>query len=98
MHQTFSLKHIFHKSLEYAKNFFACFVNLEKAYGRVRGDMLWKVLQNYGSIDGPLLIVLKSLICQPEVYVRVNGKQSKSFYLGVGLRRRCVLSPLLFII
>ena len=49
----------------------------------------------YG-IDGHLLMTIKSLYCQPEVCVRVNGKQLKSF--GVGLRQECILSPLLFII
>ena len=30
--------------------------------------------------------------------VRVNGKQSKPFHVGVGLRQGCVLSPLVFIV
>ena len=44
----------------------------------------------------------RSLYCKPEVFVRVNGKQSQSFHAGVTLRQvlclRCVLPPLLFII
>ena len=38
----------------------------------------------------------KLLYCQPEFGVCVNGKQSKSVHVGVGLRQRYVLSPLLF--
>ena len=51
--QIFSLKQIFDKSWEYNKEFFACFVDLEKAYDRVSQDKLWKVLREYG-VDGQL--------------------------------------------
>ena len=92
--QIFTLKQIFEKSWEYAKDLFACFVDLEKAYDRIPRDKLWRVLQEYGQ----LLQAIKSFYCQPEVCVRVNRMQSKPFRVGVGLRQGCVLSPLLFII
>ena len=95
--QIFTLKQIFEKSWEYGKDLFECFVDLEKAYDRVPRDKLWKVLQEYG-VDGQLLRAIKSFYCRPEVCVRVNGKQSKPFHVGVGLRQGCVLSPLLFIV
>ena len=88
---------IFEKSWEYGKNLFACFVDLEKAYDRVPRDKLWKVLQEYG-VNGQLLRAIKSFHCRPEVCAWVNGKQSKLFHLGIGLRQECVLSPLLFIV
>ena len=95
--QIFTLKQIFKKSWEYGKDLFACFVDLEKAYDRVPQDKLWTVLQEYG-VNGQLLCVIKSFYCRPEVCVRVNGKQSKPFHVGVGLRQGCVLSSLLFIV
>ena len=97
MDQIFTLRQIFEKSWENAKDVFACFADLEKAYDRVPRDKLRRVLQEYG-IDGHLLMAIKSLYCQLEVCVCVNGKQSKSFHMGVDLRQGCVLSPLLFII
>ena len=54
-------------------------------------------MQEYG-INGQLLRAIKSFYCRPEVCVRVNGKQSKPFHVGVELRQGCVLSPLLFIV
>ena len=95
--QIFTLKQIFEKSWEYGKDLFACFVDLEKAYDRVPRDKLWKVLQEYG-VNGQLLRAIKSSYGRPKVCVRVNGKQSKPFHVGVGLQQGCVLSPLLFIV
>ena len=95
--QILTLKQIFEKSWEYGKDLFACFVDLKKAYDRVPRDKLWKDLQENG-VDGQLLRAIKSFYCRPEVCVRVNGKQSKPFHVGVGLRQGCVLSPLLFIV
>ena len=43
--QIFAQEQIFEKSWEYAKNVFACFVDLEKTYDRVAQDKLWTVLQ-----------------------------------------------------
>ena len=96
-HQVFTLKQIFEKSSEYGKDLFACIVELEKAYDRVPRNKLCKVFQEYG-VDGQLLRAIKSFYCRPEVCVRVNGKQSKPFHVGVGLQQGCVLSPLLFIV
>ena len=47
---------------------------------------------------GICLMALMSLYCQLGVCVLVNGKQSKSFHVGVGLWQECGFSPLLFII
>ena len=94
--QIFTLKQIFENFWEYGSDLFACFVDLEKAYDRVPRDKLWKVLQEYG-VDSQLLRAIKSFCCRPEVCVRVNGKQSRPFHVGVGLRQRVrfVTSPFL---
>ena len=95
--QVFTLKQIAEKSWEHGKDFFACFVDFEKAYDRVPRDKFWKVLQEYG-VDRQLLRAIKSFFCKPKVCVCVNGKQSKPFDVGVGLRQGCVSSLLFFIV
>ena len=57
----------------------------------------WKFLRDYG-FNGQFLRDIKSFYCRPEVCVRVNGKQSKPFHVGIGLRQGCVLSLFLFIV
>ena len=95
--QIFTLKQIAEKSWEHGKDHCACFVDFEKANDRVPRDELWKVLQEY-SVDRQLLRAITSFYCRPEVCIWVNGKQSKPFHEGVGLRQGCVSSPLLFIV
>ena len=51
----FTLKQILEKCWEYAKDVFAWFVDLQKAYDQVSKDKLSRVLQEYG-IDGHLLM------------------------------------------
>ena len=54
-------------------------------------------MREYG-FDGQLSRAIKSFYCRPEVCVRVKGKYSKPFHVGVGFRQGCVLSSLLFIV
>ena len=95
--QLFTLKQVFEKSWEYGKDLFTCFADLEKAFDRVSRDKLWKVLREYG-VDDQLLCAIKLFYCRPQVCVRINGMQSKPFHVGVGLRQKCVLSLLLFLV
>ena len=53
--QIFTLKQIFEKCWEYGKDFFACFIDLEKAYDRVSRDKLWKILPEYGNKDKAII-------------------------------------------
>jgi len=46
--QIFTLKQIFKKSWEHAKDVYTCFVDLEKVYDRVPRENLWGVLWVYG--------------------------------------------------
>ena len=60
--QIFTLRQIFKKFWEYAKDAFVCFIELEKTYDWVPRDKPWRVLQKYG-IDGHLLIAMMSCYC-----------------------------------
>jgi len=49
-------------------------------------------------VGGRLLLAVKSLHSCSEVCVWVGEVKSRPFIVGVGLRQRCVLSLLLFIV
>jgi len=80
--QIFPLQQIFEKSWEYAKDVYACFVDLEKAYDRVPREKLLEVLREYG-VDSRLLLCVKSLYSCSEVCVLVGGVKSQPLTGGV---------------
>lgn len=63
-----------------------CFVYLEKAHDRVPRDFLWEVLREY-ELRGSLLRAIQSLHSQSQSCVRILGRKSDSFPVGVGLRQ-----------
>ena len=83
MGQVFTSKQIFANFLNYAKDAFACFIDLENAYDQIAKDKLWRVLFEYG-IDWCLLMTIESLFGQSKVSICVNCKQSKLFYVVAG--------------
>ena len=74
-----------------------CFFEPENAYDRGPCENLWGVLWEYG-VDGRLSLAVNSLYSRSEVSVRVGGVKSQPFTVRIRLRRRCVLSALIFIV
>jgi len=75
-------------------NVYTCFVDHERAYDQVPREKLWGMLREYG-VDDRLLMAIKSSYSCSEVCVHVGGVKSQPFTVGVGLRQKCLLSPLL---
>ena len=65
--QIFVIRH-----LEKRNKVFAAFVDLEKAYNKVRRAELWKALRGY-RIQGRLLGSIKALYKESKACVRVEG-------------------------
>jgi exonuclease III len=93
--QVFSLRCITEKFLAKGQKVYCAFIDLEKAYDRVRRNELWSTLSTYG-LDDALVRALKSLYGDSKACVRINGAYTDWFDISRGVRQGCVASPWLF--
>ena len=75
---------------------YMCFIDLQKAYDSVDRELLWVVLARFGVPEKMLTVIrqfhegMRARVCTDD------GEHSEWFDVTQGLRRGCVLSPLLF--
>ena len=75
---------------------YMCFVDLQKAYDSVDRELLWKVLAR-ASVPFVMIDVIRQFHDGMRARVRMDGGElSEWFEVTQGLRKGCVLSPLLF--
>ncbi|KAK3515689.1 hypothetical protein QTP70_028465, partial [Hemibagrus guttatus] len=79
--QLYTLHRVLEGSWEFAQPVHMCFVDLEKAFDRVRRDFLWKVLWEYG-VRGPLLRAVRSLYNRSRSLVRIASCLDLQHALG----------------
>ena len=79
------------------RNLLFAFVDLEKAFDRVRRKVLWWALQKVG-IPEWIVRVIQVMHQNTRSQLRVNNLFSDVFDVQVGVHQGSVLSPLLFII
>ena len=73
-----------------------CFVDLQKAYGSVDRELLWKVLARAGVPSVMIDVVIRQFHNGMRARVRMDdGELSEWFEATQGLRQGCALSPLL---
>ena len=74
---------------------YACFVDFKKAFDSVWHDgLLNKLLQI--DVGGSFYNLIKSLYHNSSCSIKIAQKQTRSFRYARGVRRGCILSPLLF--
>ena len=93
----FIIRQLQEKYIGANKPLYFAFVDLEKAFGRVPGKVLWWALRSLG-VEEWAVRVIQDMYTDVKSRVRVNGQYSKEFWVGVGVHQGSVLSPLLFIL
>ena len=91
------LRQMQEKHLIRKKKMYFAFVDLEKAFDRVPGSILWWAMRKLGVVEWIVRLV-KVMYDGANSRVRVNGCFSESFEVTVGVHQGSVLSPLLFAI
>ena len=95
--QISTLQQNFEKSWEHAKDLYTCFADLGKVYGRVPREKLWGGVVGvrcwWVPLAGSQVTVLLLRRLRP-----CRRVKSQPFSIGVRLRQRCMLPPLLFIV
>ncbi|GFS25009.1 retrovirus-related Pol polyprotein LINE-1 [Elysia marginata] len=80
---------------ETQKDLYLCFMDYSKAFGKVRHEELFHILDSL-DIDGKDLRILKTLYWKQTATVRVGGEHSEETPITRGVRQGCILSPDLF--
>lgn len=91
----FVLRPIVEKSLEYNKPAFLCFIDLQKAFDRVRLKDIIFLLYNR-RIPMSLIKAIENIYTRNKIQAKIQGKLSEPIPVGQGIRQGDSLSPLLF--
>ena len=93
----FIVRQLQQKYLARNKELWMAFVDLEKAFDRVPREVVWWALRYLG-VDEWIVSVIRAMYEDATTNVRLNGRESSTFSVRVGVHQGSVLSLLLFII
>ncbi len=92
----FVLKCIIEEAKQKKQAIFGCFVDLKKAFDTVwRDGLFYKLLYQY-KLSTRYVRILRNMYGDLQGVVKMNGFQSQTFPISIGLRQGCNLSPSLF--
>lgn len=91
----FTIRQIIHKTLLSRSRAFFAFIDLEKAFDKVRRQTVWNILEKR-KVNKQLLEAIKSVYTESLNYVACKNMKSDVFETPEGLRQGGVLSPVLF--
>lgn len=83
------------KCRDQRKDVFACFIDYEKAFDRVRHSKLMEILRQI-QLDSKDIRLIENLYWGQTAEVRTGSIKTSSLEIQRGVRQGCVLSPLLF--
>lgn len=91
----FIIRQISEKSLEFNRPAFFCFIDLEKAFDRIRLKHVLNILEKYNVPDS-LICLIQNIYVDNYAKVKIDGKIEGMIPVQQGIRQGDSLSPLLF--
>ena len=91
----FGLQVLLQRCRDLNSDVYICFIDLEKAFDKVKHQILLEILKKTG-INGMDLRIINNLYFNQTAHIRIEDSTSEDIVIKRGVRQGCVLSPLLF--
>ena len=93
--QIFNNRVIIEKHLQHQRDLFHNFIDVKKAFDRIRHAGLWQVLRSFNIVEG-LIQAIQPLYEDFSSAVLLNSQLGEFFKTTVGVCQGCLLTPILF--
>ena len=94
--QIATLRIIVEQIIEWQTSLCMNFIGFEKAFDRIDHQVLWKILKHYG-IPQKIISIIQQLYDGFSCQVIHDENLTEQFPVTTGVRKDCILSPLLFL-
>ena len=91
----FSIRQLQEKCNEHNLDFFAAFIDLAKAFDTILREVLWLILEKFGT-PPKFLSILEKLHENTQATVLASGERSEPFNINAGVKQGCVIAPVIF--
>lgn len=91
----FSIQVLVQRCRDVNCNVFACLIDYQKAFDRVKHDKMIDILKNTG-IDSKDLKIITNLYWNQTAVLKIEGEHTDEVKILRGVRQGCILSPILF--
>ena len=91
----FCARQLQEKCNEQNKDLYIAFIDLQKAFDTVNRELLWIILEKFGT-PPKFLTILKKLHDGMTATVLASGERSEPFGIDVGVKQGCVIAPVIF--
>jgi hypothetical protein len=91
-----TLRIIIEQTMEYQSTLYLSFIDFEKAFDSIKREKMWQAMKTFG-IPTKIINLLQEMYREFSCRVEINGSLTETISMRSGVRQRCLLSPILFL-